>query len=82
MVGLTALVHKAHVYETLLKLMTAVDSYVKCVTCMLPCDGLHLLAVANVHGLFFLLLSFLCQETCSWHRSHDLFILQRSQGNH
>ena len=28
MVGLTALVHKAHVYEVLLKLMTSVDAYV------------------------------------------------------
>ena len=28
MVGLTALVHKAHVYEILLKLMTSVDAYV------------------------------------------------------
>jgi len=28
MVGLTALVHKAHIYEILLKLMTSVDVYV------------------------------------------------------
>jgi len=28
MAGLTALIHKAHVYEILLKLMTSVDAYV------------------------------------------------------
>jgi len=30
MVGLTALVRKAHVYEVLLKLMSSVDAYVTC----------------------------------------------------